>query len=199
MIELKIKYGPSDYTDFNRASIGIGRILRETFKRSFLWFGIISGVIAWLMVIGTTFLDIDGQIVEPSTFSKFLAFSVVFLLFFLLLVGCTILVQYLFGGPKTASLQKGLDPNVRILIDEHGIDAYVGEFIREIYDWRAVKDVYDTKKQLIIFISDFRAIIIPKRIFETEKDIQNCWNFILKCHNASSRVVLGAEATQIAK
>ncbi len=189
MIELKIKYKSGDYTDFNRAGIGISRIMQESFKRSFLWFGIISGIIAWLMVIGKTFFDIDGQIVEPSSFCEFLAFLIAFLLIFSLLVGCTIFVQYLFGGQNTAALQKGLDPNVRIVLDKHGIDAYVGEFIREIYDWRAVKDVYDTKKQLIIFIADFKAIIIPKRIFETEEDIQNCWNFILKCHNASKEKI----------
>ena len=145
MIELKIKYESGDYTDFNRASIGISRITRETFKRSFLWFGIIFGVIALQIVINTIFLDINDQMVELSNFSKFLAFFIIFLSIFVLLIGCTILAPYLFGGQKTAALQKGLDPNVRILIDEHGIGAYVGEFICEIYDWRAVKDVYYTR------------------------------------------------------
>ena len=145
MIELKFKYESKDYQDFNRALFGIARIMRETLKKSLIWLGIISGIIAFEIITNTSFLNSDNQVIELSNFSKFVSFSIVFLLIFIFLIGSVFLVIYFLGGKKTADLQKGVDPNIRIIINNHGIDAYVGEFIRETYDWQIVKDVYNTK------------------------------------------------------
>lgn len=184
MIELKFKYESRDYQDFARALLGIRRLLIAHF---ILWIGIFSIIIASaitdIFIDNTTFYDTNNQYIESDNFLKFSTFSIAFLLAFLFFIVYVILGQYFLGGKKIENLRKGISPNTRILINDEVLDIYSGEFIREIYNWNSVKDVYNTKNLFIIFISDFKGIIIPKRVFKTKEEAKNCWDLILACYN----------------
>ena len=184
MIELKFKYESKDYRDFARACLGIRRILIAQFKPYLTLIGIfsiiIAGMISNVFISNTIFYDINDQCVEPSNFLKFLTFSFAFFVIFIFLIACGILGQYFLGGRRIAIFRKGIDPDTQIIIDEKGLKIYLGKSIHYICAWNSVKDAYNTKKLLIIFISDFLGIIIPKRIFKTSEDVKNCWDFILQ-------------------
>ena len=189
MIELKFKYESKDYRDFARACLGIRRIFIAHFKPYLLWIGIfsliIAGMISDVLINNTIFYDISSQYVEPSNFFKFLTFAITFFIILIFLTACGILGQYFLGGRKIENLRKGVNPDTRIVMDSEVLDIYSGKSVHGIYNWDSVKDIYNTEKLLIIFPSDFLGIIIPKRIFKTNKEVENCWNFILTCYKQS--------------
>ena len=84
---------------------------------------------------------------------------------------------YYWGGKYVYRNLEGLDKNYELIIEEDIIKrtSSSGE---NLFNWNNVRDIYNTKRNIIIFISDRQAIIIPKRIFNSEQEINNFWNSV---------------------
>ena len=82
-------------------------------------------------------------------------------------------------------LQQGIPKEITLRIDEETIFCYAGadQSIQTMYKWNSIKDVYNTKHLLIIFVSDLHGLIIPKRIFNSEEEIDNCWKYLQDYYN----------------
>ena len=49
--------------------------------------------------------------------------------------------------------------------------------------WSNIKYIYNLEYSILLFYSDYKAIIIPKRIFESEQEMNEVWNLIQACYN----------------
>lgn len=51
------------------------------------------------------------------------------------------------------------------------------------YDLSKVHSIENSEYNILIFVTKQLAIIIPKRIFETEQEMNETWNLIQECYN----------------
>ena len=51
------------------------------------------------------------------------------------------------------------------------------------YKWSKIKNIYNLKYSILLFVSDYMSIIIPKRIFESEQEMNETWELIQECYN----------------
>ena len=111
-----------------------------------------------------------------------------FMIFFLL---CFSLISF-FNFPKTISrkivmLSKNTDfSNNKIFIDsENSVIKTEHNLGNTEYNWSVIKDIYNLKYSILIFTQPYMAIIIPKRIFETEQEMNETWELIKECYDKS--------------
>ena len=49
--------------------------------------------------------------------------------------------------------------------------------------WSSFKYIYNLEYNFLLFISNTRSLIIPKRIFESEQEMNETWELIQECYN----------------
>ena len=85
------------------------------------------------------------------------------------------LMWYYSGGKNVYRMLEGFDKNYELIIEEDIIKR-ISSSGESLFNWKNVKDIYNTKRNILIFVSDRQAIIIPKRIFESEQELNEFWN-----------------------
>lgn len=55
------------------------------------------------------------------------------------------------------------------------------------YNWSYIKKIYNTKYHFLIYLLKDMAIIIPKRIFESEQEMNETWELIQECYNKNKQ------------
>lgn len=108
------------------------------------------------------------------------------------------IVSKLFIKHILKSLQ-GIHQEITLKFDEETIFCYTGvdKSIQTTYTWNAIKSVYNTKNLLIIFVSDWHCLIIPKRIFNSNDEIDNCWKYFLDCLNNAQNGLTGVRKSDL--
>ena len=71
---------------------------------------------------------------------------------------------------------------VRIIISKDSLVMDNGN-IQTTFKWNSIKHAYNRKRNFLLFIADYEAIIIPKRIFNSNDEIENCWKYLQDCYN----------------
>lgn len=137
-----------------------------------LVFGIIATTCIFALFFQLTKIVLD--IIMPTLILSFSILITYSLSFFFRL--------YFLDGKRTFEYLKGIDLNREIVFSEENIVQTNKNGTASI-NWSTIKDIYDTKFNYLIFISDKQALIIPKRIFETETEKQDFWELIQNYHN----------------
>lgn len=55
------------------------------------------------------------------------------------------------------------------------------------YNWSNIEKICNTKYNFLIYILKNQAIIIPKRIFENEQEMNETWELIQECYNKNKQ------------
>lgn len=120
--------------------------------------------------------------------SKFFITSFLLIILFssILLIALHVRTYY-FGAKYTYKMLSGMDLNYEISISAENITRTNKNGVSK-FNWETIKDIYDTKYNYLIFISDLQAIIIPKRCFENEEQGQDFYNTIQKYYNAPQNI-----------
>lgn len=151
--------------------------VKETFfmKRLFLYF-VKNNICKALFV---------GIILSLSEFFAFdftiKAAIIIFIISIPLVYGLWILMYYYSGGKYLYKMLDGLDKNYELTIEDKTIKRCSGSG-EHSFSWDNVKEVCNTKRNILIFVSDRMAIIIPKRIFGSEQECNEFWNYIYSCY-----------------
>ena len=95
------------------------------------------------------------------------------------------LMSYFSGGKYVYRLLDGLDKNYELIVENDIIRRRSGS--GEVsFTWNNVKDIYNTKKNILIFVSNRQALIIPKRVFNSERDINVFWHLVSSCYQRTN-------------
>lgn len=171
-----------DCNNYVRSQIKIPRLKKYFQKNCFkvyIKYTILLTIIAFIF-FGSRILDICTRyhltllsIITNKGFSHFLISQMIqyslFIIFFILLLFIfTNLKRYLSGGKVVYKMLSGMDLNYEVSISEENLTRTNKNGII-IINWETIKDIYDTKYNYLIFVSDVQAIIIPKRCFESEE------------------------------
>ena len=171
MQELTFTYEPKDYSNYNKDSLTIKRIVKYILKVNTIPFVILALIMALFFTVG-----LFGS-VYLGHWLFYVIFIVAFVISYLLAVCIGITSQFLLGGIIIQRQQKGIAKDVKLIINDNTIMFDNGS-IQSVYKWNSIKDIYNKKHNFIIFIADVQALIIPKRIFSSEEEIDNCWKHL---------------------
>jgi len=163
--ELKLK----DCQNYVKETFFIKRLLLYFLKDNFIRTIICSILFSLYMV----FFVVNFNI-------KYMIFSFFIFIIFAYFMGG--LFVYFSGGKEVYKFLDGLDKNYELNIEKDCIKRKSSNLETTI-NWNNVKDIYNMKNNILIFVSERHAIIIPKRIFETEKSVQDFWQDIQTCFN----------------
>ena len=129
---------------------------------------------------------IDASLLSLCLSYLFFNFSIISII--ALFIGIFVLVYfywgvnaYFSGGKYIYKMLDGFDKNYELIIENNFIKRTSGT-IEISFAWNNVKEIYNTPKNLLIFLGGRQAIFIPKRIFNNEQEINDLWNFILSCY-----------------
>lgn len=176
MKELIFIYKQKDYSDYVKDSFCIKRVLGIILKDHIIPSLFLSLIIS---------LDFTNRLFGAIDLKHWLfVFIIVFSLTYFLAL--TILF---FGGGKTVQKQhNGICKDVKLIINDDKINFDNGS-IQSVYNWSSVKDIYNVKNNFLIFVADIQGIIIPKRIFNSDIEICECWEYLQTCYcNAHNNV-----------
>ena len=159
MQELIFTYEPKDYSHYSKEIICIDRI--------FIYF---------LKVLAIPFCISVYISIMFSGIYLYISLIVMFLIAYLV---SNLLTRHILR------LQQGVPQEITLKIDEETVFCSAGadKPIQSTYKWNSIKNIHNTKNLLIIFVSDLHGLIIPKRIFNSEKEIDNFWKYIQDCYN----------------
>lgn len=166
MNEITYTNEKKDFTDFARFSLKIPRCISILLKRVL--------IVTLIITIIGCFLFIKHFYIQSITFILlYFLFNLIFLLV------SVYILSFIFNGHALYNLSKGLDLNYTLTLTDEGIKR-VSSSSTSTYNWSNVKDIYNTKREIFVFVSDFQAIIIPKRAFENEADSESFYNLIIE-------------------
>lgn len=78
---------------------------------------------------------------------------------------------------KVYKMLQGGALDAELEVKDDGIYAE-GKGQSSVMKWDGLIDIYDTGKTFLVFVSDYRAVIVPKRAFKTEETAQEFFNFV---------------------
>ena len=174
-MELTITYNNKDYSNYVKDSILIKRVQKNTFKLFAMSYGIIS-IITALVFTSALFGGL-----YYAYWGFYLVLAIAFLVVFSGICLLALFLQFVFGGKVIQKQQLGVNATTRIEINQENIIFDNGD-TSAVHKWSAVKDLYNKKYNILVFVSDMRAILIPKRIFNSEEEMANCWNYLNECY-----------------
>ena len=89
----------------------------------------------------------------------------------------------------TLKVNKGIDfSNNKVKIDsENGTFSALDRNSNSEFKWSNINDVYNLKYSILIFTKPNMAIIIPKRIFENEQEMNETWELIKGCFDKAGK------------
>ena len=94
------------------------------------------------------------------------------------------LYSYFGDAIRVYRIIKDTDRNYEVNIDDDDCIKITRNDSETVYFWSKIKAIENTKSSILIYISDRQAIIIPKRIFESEQEINNFWNEVKNKYNS---------------
>ena len=95
------------------------------------------------------------------------------------------LIGYFSGGKNVYGLLEGLDKNYELTV-ENDVIKRTSTSGESSYTWNNVKDIYNTKRNILIFVSERQAIVVPKRIFSNEQEANAFWTFVSSCYKTTN-------------
>lgn len=176
MQELIFTYEPKDYSNFNKDTLGVKRFVKYMLKVNAVPFVFIS----LCMALGFSFGLFGGIYLRYWLFDVILL--VAFVVSYILACLFGLASQFVFGGKIIQRTQKGVCKDVKFTINDDVI-LFDNGSVQSTYQWSSIKDVYNQKYSLLIFIADVQAIVIPKRIFNSNDEIESCWKYLQDCYN----------------
>lgn len=181
MLELSIVYNNKDFENFHKECFKIKKVRKQMFSGAINLFIIIS----LLCSLGNSICKFGG-IFFNIPFVLF--FCVNFILVYLIMYFLQFVVHYIWGGKAIILQRKGIKEESTLVIQDDILIDSNGE-VKTEYLWKNIKTIYNAKNNILIFVSDMMAVIIPKRIFGTRDDLNNCWDYIQRCYNNSRNAV----------
>lgn len=163
--------------------------LKFCFKYSLFLFLLALIIFGFIIYnVGTTkhltlFSVITNKDFLPFFVYFFINSFVVIILFVVILLIILYVKLYFWDGKYIYIMLEGTDLNYELSISGENITRTNKNGIN-IFNWDKIKDIYDTKYNYLIFISDRQAIIIPKRCFENEEQGKEFYNNIQKYYSA---------------
>ena len=114
--------------------------------------------------------------------------SHIFNMMFFPLVCMTLFFAYLlfviyhstYAGMK--KMIKGSNLKRSIVIDYVGIKQ-TNSASTSTFNWSGVVHIANQKDTILLFIGDRMFILLPKRIFANDEELNNCWSYIQDCYN----------------
>lgn len=175
-MELTFTYQPKDYSNYNKDTLSIKRIIKYILKANTITFIILSLIISFCFTV-----SLFGGI-YLKYWAYYLVFIGSFVAAYVLSFCLSIASQFLFGGKIIQRQMKGVAKDVKLTINDDVIIFDNGS-IQSVCKWNCVKDIYNKKYNLLIFIADMQALIIPKRVFNSSDEINNWWQYLQNCYN----------------
>lgn len=166
MNEITYTMEKRDFTDFARFSLKVPRCIFIYLKRILLITLVITAIAGCLLI-------------KQLNIQAILLFFGIFLFYFIFFSIFGFISAFFFNGNILYKHFKGVDLNYTLRITVEGIERKSSS-INSMYNWVIVKDIYDTKKAFYVFVSDFQAVIIPKRAFESEAEAKSFYNLMLE-------------------
>lgn len=152
---------------------------------SFFWFGF--SVLEISIKHHFTIISVITDKGFPNFFlAQFKNYFVIAIIMSLLLFILLLMKNYIWGGQYIYKMLEGLDLNYEISISEENITKSNKNEI-STFNWKTIKDIYDTKFYYLVFTSDVQALIIPKRCFESEKQSKEFYNKIRKYYDDAQK------------
>lgn len=140
--------------------------------------------IALNTAIIATFINLILDIIfhEPLLLSNYVVSFVI--LFIFLYFTCP-----LFSKIETKINSKGIDysNNTITINSDNNYIKMDDNNTHEERKWSNIKYIYNLEYTILLFYSDYKAIIIPKRIFESEQEMNETWKLIQECYNKNKQ------------
>ena len=177
-INISYKLEDKDYKNYNFDALKIKRITFVILKINLpvnVLFSIIFAIYATLKLLGGLYY---------AYWLTYALFAALFVSIFITNALAALLIASIFGGQAITQQLKGLDRNIELNINESLVSGKQGD-LESKYPWTSIKDIYNTKTNLLIFVSDMQAIIIPKRIFKSKEEVDEIWNELQTYYNNS--------------
>lgn len=105
---------------------------------------------------------------------------VVFLIYLFVMIRCS---TYL----NLKRLLQGVNLKRTITIDDSGIKQ-TNSTGTSTLNWSGIINISNQKNSILLFTGDRIFILLPKRIFTNEEELDNCWNYIQDCYNKVKRI-----------
>lgn len=87
------------------------------------------------------------------------------------------LMDYCTGGKNLYKMMNGLDMKYELTL-ENDVIKRKSSYGEISFSWNKLKGINNTKKNILLFISERQAIIVPKRIFETKQELDDFWTIV---------------------
>ena len=181
--ELNYDITKDDLKNYAKDYLSVKRLKENRIKKSVIVFIILFILLLMLNII-TIFPNVNDIQVA---FVGFIFMSFVIFIFTLIFSLIIYFLESLSLRITALQLYNGMDfQNNKIIIDsEKGTFSTFDRDNNSAVNWSMIKDIYNLKYSILIFISDYRAFIIPKRIFETEQEMNETWKLIKECYDKS--------------
>ena len=100
----------------------------------------------------------------------------------------TIIMYFLYPlrlKQSVKNFSKGIDLNDNTIIINSDSNTFKGSSKRgsSEWNWSEFKYIYNFKYSILLFFQEYQAIFIPKRIFESEQEMNETWELIQECYN----------------
>lgn len=181
MQELNFSYTKKDFSNFNKDTLTTKRVLKFVLKTN-----VATAVIVSLIVSVCFTTGLFGGI-YLTYWMYYICIVCSFVVGYISLNIFALAIQFISGGKMIQKRQQGINEDFKLTINDDLIIVDNGD-IHSTFKWASIKDVYNKKNTILIFIADIQAIMIPKRVFNSEKEIDNCWNYIQDCYNKTHPV-----------
>ncbi|MBR1460295.1 YcxB family protein [bacterium] len=86
-------------------------------------------------------------------------------------------MDYCTGGKNLYKMMNGLDMKYELTL-ENDVIKRKSSYGEISFSWNKLKGINNTKKNILLFISERQAIIVPKRIFETKQELDDFWTIV---------------------
>ena len=78
---------------------------------------------------------------------------------------------------RVFKLLEGRALEAEVEVQEGGLNM-TGKTASTFMEWSGIVDIYSTPNTFLLFVSDYQAVIIPKRAFETPEKAEEFFNFV---------------------
>ena len=120
-----------------------------------------------------------ASIFMPTTIFDIIFFPLICIILYLIFLLFIIRCSAYFNLKK---LLKGTNLKRSIIIDDSGIKQ-MNSTCTSTLNWSGIINISNQKHSILLFLGDRIFILLPKRIFANEEELNNCWNYIQDCYN----------------
>ena len=110
-------------------------------------------------------------------------FFLLFVFMLLIVYFIWLLKAYFEDGKSMYKLFEGLDKKYELVIEGNESIKRISNGMENSFAWENVKEIYNTKSNILIFVSERQALIIPKRAFDDRNQLDDFWKEIQDKYN----------------